>query len=159
MDKNAVDKTFQNVGNVSKIAIEKIIPNVGAGAAAGSAAAAAIKASGHLPPLQRAALVGGTTLITAASAKFGLDIGSAISKNSNLEGLIKNSEHANPAPNSIPSPDRDSFINSALESGDITSPLQDLLLYSCIVDIFILFIVISLIIIIFNRNILCRSCN
>jgi len=159
ISKKLVDNGLHTVGEASKMAADKIVPNIGAGAAAGTAAAAAVKVTSGLPPLQRAGAVAATALVTAASTKVGLNIGSAISKNTDLSAIIKNSPHANPDRMATP-PSPDPFIiNSTLESSDITSPLQDLLIYSFILDISILILLISLLIIIFNRYILSFNLN
>lgn len=159
ISKNLFDNGLHTVGEASKMAVDKVVPNIGAGAAAGTAAAAAVKATSGLPPLQRAGAVAATALVTAASTKVGLDIGNAISKNTDFSGVIKNSPHANPDIMATPPSPDSLIINSTLESSDITSPLQDLLIYSFTLDIFILLLLISLLIIIFNRYILSFNLN
>jgi|HubBroStandDraft_5_1064220.scaffolds.fasta_scaffold26228_5 hypothetical protein len=72
---------------------------------------------------------------------------------SNIIIMFYDSPHSDPQPDRIPSPD--SFIaNSHSESDNITSPLQDLLIYSLSLDMLILFLLISTLIMIFNRYIL-----
>ena len=46
-----------------------------------------------------------------------------ITKNMDIENSIKNSPHAVPNPDRIPSPDMN-FINSPLERNELTSPLH-----------------------------------
>jgi len=146
--KDLIDEGLKNVFEASKMTVEKIAPNLGIGAAAGSATAAAVKHTAGMGPVQRLAVVGTTAFVTAAGTKIGLDIGGAVSKNLNIEESIKNSPHADPQIDRIPSPDI--FIHSPLEE---TSPLQDLLMYSLALDILILILLIGILIIIFNRYI------
>lgn len=146
--KDLFNEGLKNVGDASKMVLEKIAPNLGVGAAAGSAAAAAIKYTAGMGPLQRLAVIGSSAVVTAGGTKIGLDVGGAISKNMNIEEAIKNSPHADPQIDRIPSPDI--FIHSPLEE---TSPLQDLLMYSLALDIFILLLLIGILIVIFNRYI------
>ena len=78
INKNLVDNTLQTVGEATKISVEKIGFNMGAGAAAGQVAGQAFKATSGLPPLQRMGEIGIMALVTAASVKLGLEIGSLI---------------------------------------------------------------------------------
>ena len=80
INKNLVDNTLQTVGEATKISVEKIGFNMGAGAAAGQVAGQAFKATSGLPPLQRSfrGEIGIMALVTAASVKLGLEIGSLI---------------------------------------------------------------------------------
>jgi hypothetical protein len=150
--KDLFDEGLKNIGLASKMALEKIAPNLGVGAAAGSAAGATIKYSAGMAPLQRLAAIGTTAAVTAAGTKIGLEFGGLVSKNNYIETAIKNSPHADPDIDRIPSPSAEPsfFIQSP---ADITSPLQDLLMYSLALDILILILLISIIIIIFNRYI------
>lgn len=138
------------MGEAVKWLMKKIVPNLGAGAAAGAAASAAVKATAGLPPHQRAVVVGATSFVTAGATKVGLEIGTSISKNLDITESIKNSKHADPNIDRIPSPDIE--INSPLEN-EITSPLQDLFIYNFTLDLLILFLVLILLFIIFNRYI------
>jgi hypothetical protein len=150
--KDLFDEGLKNIGDASYLALEKIAPNIGIGAAAGSAVSSAIKYSAGMSPLPRLAVVGTTAAITAAGARIGLDIGGVVSKNMNIEKAIKNSPHADPNIDRIPTPpaEPDFFIQSP---ADITSPLQDLLMYSLALDILILILFIGILVIIFNRYI------
>ena len=56
------------------------------GAGAGTAAAAAVKASVGFPPLQILAIVESVAGVTAAGKKIGLNVGTAISKIANIKG-------------------------------------------------------------------------
>ena len=58
------------------------------------------------------AVIGTTAAVTAAGTKIGLDIASVVSKNFKIEEAIKNSPHAEPQVDRIPSPD---IILSPLE--------------------------------------------
>ena len=146
------------MADASKLALEKIAPNLGVGAAAGSAAGAAIKYSAGMAPLHRLAVIGTTAAATAAGTKIGLDLGGVVSKNINIEEAIKNSPHAEPKTDRIPSPsaEPDFFIASP---ADITSPLQELLMYSLALDILILILLIGILLIIFNRYIVKYNLN
>lgn len=119
ISKELVDKGLKNIGTVAQLAAEKLVGNVGIGAAAGT--------------------------------KVGVAVGESVAKNIQMAKAIKNSQHADPQLDRIPSPDPN-IINSPLEN-DITSPLQDLLLYSFILDILILILLIGILLIIFNRYI------
>ena len=141
IDKELGDKIATNIGKVVAKSIDVIAPNVGAGAAAGTIGAAALKASAGLPPAQRLTFVGGSAAVGALGTKIGLDAGAAISKNLILTDSLKNSPHANPNVDHIPSPtDSGPFIFSVLEDDSI--PLLDLIenLFSLNVLEFILII-------------------
>ena len=151
ISKELVDEGIKNLKGVVKIATEKVVGNIGVGAAAGTAAATAFKSTAGLPPAQRVIVTGAVAGVTAAGTKVGIGIGDTLIKHININEAIKNSQHADPHIDRIPSPDPN-IINSPLEN-DITSPLQDLLLYSFILDILILIVLISILVIIFNRYI------
>lgn len=151
MDGEFFDNGVKNIGVLTDTAVDKIVPNLGIGAAAGTAAAAAIKSTAGMPLGPRLITVGGNVLTTAATTKIGMEIGSAIVQHSDITEMIKNSPHADPQHDRIPSPDS-SIINSPLEN-DIFSPLQDLLLWSFVLDIFILILLTGILLIIFNRYI------
>jgi hypothetical protein len=102
LSKRLVDNSLNNVGDASTMLLDKIVPNLGVGAAAGSAASAAVKYSSGMAPLQRLAAIGATAVVTAAGTKVGLDAASAISKNIGIEEAIKISPHADPQVGRIP---------------------------------------------------------
>jgi len=107
-----------------------------------------------LRPLQRLISLGGSAVVSAAGTKLGLSLGTTAALNTDLKSMIKNSIHANPQPERIPSPDP-FMIPSPLEDGQlITSPLQDFLVYSLVLDIFIFILFIIILTIIFNRYVL-----
>lgn len=112
--KDMVDSALTGVGNILRDGISGIAPNLGVGAAVGSAATAAIKATAGLPAGQRLAFTGAMAFSTAAGTKIGLDMASSLSKGLNLANAIKSSNHANPDINRVPSPDP-FFVNSPLE--------------------------------------------
>jgi len=149
LSKRLVDNSLQNVADASTMLVDKIVPNLGVGAAAGSAASAAVKYTTGMAPVQRLATIGATAVVTAAGTIVGLDAASAISKNIGLEEAIKNSPYAHPQIDRVPSPDIDIILSPL----DKTSPLQDLLIYSIALDIFILILLISILLLIFNRYI------
>jgi hypothetical protein len=148
-----VENSLNTVVDATKQASDKIIPNLGVGTATGYAVFTVLKNTAGLPPVQRLTAVASTTILTAAGTKIGAELGSIVSKNMDLNKIIKNSPHSDPQPDRIPSPD--SFIaNSPSESDNITSPLQDLLIYSLSLDMLISFLLISTLIMIFNSYIL-----
>jgi hypothetical protein len=132
---------------------------MGAGAAAGTAAAAAIK---NIPgtPMQKIAIASGTAAAVAAGTKAGLDAGKAFSENFNYSSAIKNLPHSNPQIDRIPSPDMD-MIRSVLEPSEIRSsftdthiPLETLLTSQLTFNLLILVLIFLLFIILFNNYIL-----
>lgn len=156
LSKKMVDNSINNVVEGSNLALDKLVPNLGVGAATGAATAqfAMIKSTNGMPIVQRLIVLGSTAATTAVGTKIGFNLGTAISKNVDINTMIKNSAHANPQPDRIPSPDPN-IIPSPLETNnEMTSPLQDLLLYSFSLDIIILILFIIILIIIFNRYIL-----
>jgi hypothetical protein len=157
MDKKLFDSGLENIGKTIKIATEKIAPNIGVGAATGAATAAAFKNTAGMLIAARLLVVGSTAAATAAGTKIGLDVGTAISKNIGIDEMITKSPHADPQHDRIPSPDPN-IINSPLEN-DMTSPLQDLLLSSFVLDILILILLIGILILIFNRYIVKYNLN
>ena len=119
------DETIKILGNLAG----KLVGDIGSSAAAGTAAAAMVKAThGGVPPVgQRLLAIGGPAAITKAGTSLGGKGADAIADNLNIEDLIKKSEHANPDISRIPSPGPEFNINSSLESGDQSIPLLDLL--------------------------------
>jgi hypothetical protein len=156
IEKKLLDSYMQfgpNVAEVSKFTANKIIPNLGAGTAAGYATASTIKSTSGLPPVQRAAAIFASALITITATKVGLELGTALTKQTFLDDLIKESPQALNArkPDDIIPSLEPNIINSTLENNDLTSPLQDLLIYSFALDICILLSIVTLLVIIFNR--------
>jgi hypothetical protein len=154
VNKDVVEKGFEVIGEAMSKSIETIVPNSGAGAAAGAIGAGVFKATSSLPPLQRITAVGVTTLVGAASAKVGIDIGTSLVKHG--ARTVKNSAYADPDVERIPSPDGEFFINSLLESGESqdSSLLFILIRSEFLLNLFILILIISFLILIFNKYIL-----
>jgi hypothetical protein len=155
VNKEAVEKGLEVLGEALSKSIETIVPNSGAGAAAGAIGASVFKATSSLPPLQRLTTVGVTTLVAAASAKVGIDVGTSIVKHGTSS--VKNSAYADPNVERVPSPDSDYFyINSLLESGESTdSSLLFILIRSeFLLNLLILILIISFLFLIFNKYIL-----
>jgi hypothetical protein len=144
--KGPVDMALGIAKETSKAVVEHVIPNIGAGAAACTVAAAAYKASLHLPIPQRLAVVGGTAFATSAGVQGGISGVQALVKHSGLkesiQEAIKNSPHSDPKIDRIPTPEP--FIQSPLENWEIeTSPLETLLssILSLNVCIFLLLLI------------------
>jgi hypothetical protein len=149
--KEVVNKALDTVSTASKIAFEKVLPNVGAGAAGGAAASAMIKATSSLPVVQRLAIVGATAGITAMSTQAGIMAGTGLLDKSDI---INKSPHADPNIKRIPSPDIEPFsVNSPLE----TSPIETLLSSQFILITLIIIIIIILLYIIISRFILYKN--
>jgi hypothetical protein len=124
-DKNFIDKGINAVGIGVKTVIQNTGLSIGAASAAGVAASTVLKSTSGMPPVQRALLVGGMSAATAAGTTLGLKTGKILGDNINAD-IIKNSAHADPNINRIPSPDL--FVaNSPLESNDVSTPLEQLL--------------------------------
>jgi hypothetical protein len=133
---NAVGEILrENISKGIDTGLSKIATGAGVGAAVGAVGAAVVKS--NLPIGPKLGMLAACGAITAASVKVGMDVGTAIIEKrvrtvpplpmagtrSEGEELIKND------------PDRalgvadpgEGFINSFLDTGDISSPLQDLL--------------------------------
>jgi hypothetical protein len=127
----------------------KSFETLGASAAGASVASATVKATQGLAIMPRLALIGGSALVTSAGVVFGVRGSYAMADNLKfsdyIKKSIKNSPHANPDINRVPSPDigtRGFNINDPLEVGDMSSPLTELL------DVILSFNVLELILII-----------
>ena len=96
--KDVVDKGLNTVAEVGKSAFgplrEKVLPHLGAGAAAGTASATAIKLTSGMPIVPRMLAVGGTAITVAAGTTVGLALGQEIVKNK----IIKSEEISNSSP-------------------------------------------------------------
>ena len=83
--KDVVDKGLNTVAEVGKSAFgplrEKVLPHLGAGAAAGTASATAIKLTSGMPIVPRMLAVGVTAITVAAGTTVGLALGQEIVKN------------------------------------------------------------------------------
>jgi hypothetical protein len=123
---------------------DKLVSNVGAATAAGTAASAVLKS--NLPPAQKLALAGASAAVVGASTKIGIAVGEAIVKNNSLNSSI-DSKTLN---QETPSPDT-SFISSVLEKSELISPLEELLRNQFILNILILFLIIIFLVLLFNK--------
>ena len=160
LNKDLVDNSLNNVGESSKVVVEKIVPELGVSVAVDATTSAAVKTTVGMPLPQRMLTIGTIGAVSAIGTKIGLGVGNSITKNMDIKNIIKNSPHADLNPDRIPSPDMN-FINSPLERNELTSPIQELLFYSFILDVstlILFFIVILLLLnkyfIIFNFNFL-----
>jgi hypothetical protein len=72
---------------------------------------------------------------------------------------IRNSNHANPNIDIIPSPDREFFVLSPFELSGFKSQLESLIANSFILNVFIIILIVSLLILIFQRYILSYNFN
>ena len=132
------------MGETIKNTFEKVIPNIGASAAGGSIGAAMVKATKQMPPAQRLLSVGTASFVGAMGTRLGVETANSIIQNLDLKSQTKEVVDGD----QIPSPVENLFINSPRE---ITSPLDDLLLYQFSCNLLILILIISLLLVIWNR--------
>ena len=156
-----MDKGIEAVANVLTrvvAASQEVIPNVGAGAAAGTIGAAALKTSTSLPLGQRLVVVGTTAFVGAAATQAGLNLGMAKVKNIDIKSVIKDSPHTDPNVNRIPSPGPDVWLclpNSPLEKWEIdSSPLEVFLSSILTLNVCVLLLIIVLLYLLFTRYLL-----
>lgn len=146
----SADKLITVVGEVGKEAFTSGIRSFGSAAAGGAAASAAFSNTSGLPIPVRL----GTAVITggalALSSSIGAEIGKSIAQQhkDSVVKMIKESAHADTNPDRVPSPDIN-IIHNMAETGDITSPLEQLLrsqlkisILLCFLIIFILFLIV-----------------
>lgn len=144
-DRELVDQATQVLTKVVGDLASEVIPQLGAGAAAGTAAAGAFKATAGMPPLQRLATTGAISAVAAGGYVIGASAGRSIVKNAELSEEIKSSRHGDPNPDRIPSPDPDLSINSPLEELNTGIPLVSLLINSITLDLLEIILIIILI--------------
>ena len=150
--KDVVHKSVNTVSEASKTAVESVIPNIGAGAAAGTTAAAIIKATNGLPLGTRLLALGTSTLTVAAATSMGIGLGQQVLKESFKKDSESNSESNNVTSNDNSSSGSDSFsINSLNEISEMNSPLQILLLYSLKLDLVMLIVFITILYLFLNK--------
>lgn len=109
--KDSVDKAVEIFSKGVEQGVDKLVANVGAAAAGGTAAATVLKSNLHVVP--KLAIAGASAVIVGASTKIGIAIGEAVVSKS----------RANPAtdvltkmdPDRIPSP-TEFFVPSVLET-------------------------------------------
>jgi hypothetical protein len=134
----------------SKLVADKIVPELSVSAAIGATTSAAVKNTVGMPIPQRMLTIGATAAASAIGTKIGLGVGNTLTKNMGIENAIKNSPHVDPNPDRIPSPDMN-FIHSPLERNELTSPLQELLLYSFVLDVSTLILLLVVIFLLLNK--------
>jgi hypothetical protein len=142
--KDSVDKVVELVDKGVERGVEKAVANLGVAAAAGSAASTILKS--NLPIIPKIAAAGVTAVVVGASTKIG--IGEA----------ILNKSRENPStdvlnkivPDRVPSPS-EFLMSSVLETPELVSPLEELIRYQFILNLLILFSVLILIFILFNK--------
>jgi hypothetical protein len=123
--------------------------HVASGSAAGVLGAAAIKSTAGMTLGARVLTVGATTGVGALAAKLGVDAASVVS--SHASSSIKNSPHADTNIDRVPSPDQNFDISSMLESSEVTSPLFILIRIEFLLNLLSLILIISFLILIFNK--------
>jgi hypothetical protein len=158
--KELVNKALDVSTEIVKETAVKVIPNLGAGAAAGSAASTVLKMSATLPPAQRLVLAGSAAFVVGRTTQLGLSTGTSIAKNIDLNDMIKDSPHANTKLDRAPSPDPNFTINSPLEYGDIeTSPLHTILVNVLSINTNILLLILILSYVLISRYFLSSNKN
>ena len=157
IDKKIFHKGAQFAKETAKVLLEHadtVLPGFGGG----MVGTAMVKYSQSMPPLQRLGMIAGTTVVAAAGTKIGTDIGKSITSNTDIMSSIKKSEHSNPDPDRVPSPDND-FINSPLEITELYSPLEVLIISMFKLNVLIFVLIIILLWLIFNRYIINNNLN
>ena len=127
IDKDKLDSIIEGAVSSVNTIVANVIPNIGAGAAAGAVGSAIVKATANTPLGSRILAIGSATGVTALSVQSGLNIGSGITRNLDLNELVKDSLHVTSGKDTIPSPIDSSFISSVLENSEIITPLEELL--------------------------------
>ena len=135
--------------SVRSDAATNIFSNIGAATAGGTLGAAVIK-NIPLPPTQRIAVATATAGVTSGLVTLGIEAGKAVSNNTNISEAVKSHSYADPNIYRVPSPDPQ-IINSALESCDQSIPIVDLLLQLVTLNLLQIIIVLTLIILMFNK--------
>lgn len=125
-----INKALDAVATIS----ENVAGNWGAATVAATVGAPAgrevVRQTVHAGPVAKYVALGAATAAASAGfisgAHLGRSMGQAMVQNADITNMVKISEHANPAPDRIPSPDTN-MINSALELGDLKTPLGEIL--------------------------------
>lgn len=143
--KGPVDTVVKALGDAAK----NITSNLGAATAGGAIGAAVIK-NIPLAPVPRMAAAVVTAGATSGVITVGIQGGSFIARNISNSEAIKNHPYSNPNIDRIPSPDT-TLINNALESGDQPIPLVDLLLSLVELNLLELIVILTLILLLFNK--------
>ena len=105
VDKEMVDNVVKGAMSTVNTVVNTVIPNIGAGAAVGAVGAAVVKATANAPLGGKLLAIGASTGVTALATQTGLNIGVTMTKNLDLNDLVKNSPHVASASDRIPSPD------------------------------------------------------
>ena len=116
--KKIVDVALEKGAEIIAEGIKEVVPKLGVASAAGSAAKAAVKHTTGMAPLPRAIVVGSVTLATAAGTSIGIELGKAVTENTQKKGEIAASNLDKDGSNSPTEFDR-GFINSVLEDNEI----------------------------------------
>lgn len=98
-----VDNVVKGAMSTVNTFVNTIIPNIGAGAAAGTVGAAVVKATTNAPLGGKLLAIGASTGVTALATQTGLNLEVTMTKNLDLNELVKNSPHV--TSDRIPSPD------------------------------------------------------
>lgn len=154
LPKDPVDVLTKALGE----AATNILSNIGAATAGGTIGAAVIK-NIPLPPAQRIAAAAAAAGVTSGLVTVGIEAGKAVSKNTSITEAVKshsslpaveNGTETDPNIDRVPSPDLQ-IINSGLESCDQPIPIVDLLLQLVTLNLLQVIIVLTLIILMFNK--------
>lgn len=153
VDKEVVDKVVKGTMSTFNTIVNTVIPNVGAGAAAGTVGAAVVKATANAPLGGKLLAIGASTGVTALATQTGLNISVAMTKNLDLNYLVKNSPHVTSSSDRVPSPDP-FFVPSVLDSNEIESPLELLLSSQLTLNILIWVLLFSFLYLLFSTYVL-----
>lgn len=146
VDKTTGDSIKKTVTNVALKTIEKfgmeLASNAGIGTAVGAVGAAILKS--NLPPMQKLAMLGGSSAITAAGLKLGTNSAEAL--------IIATGATAyrDIEADQIPSP-VDPFINSFLDKSELSSPLQVLLEVQFYISILLFCLIVLFLYLLFTK--------
>lgn len=144
-----IDGAVTAVGTI----VNNVIPNLGAGAAAGAVGCAIVKATAKTPLGSRVLAIGAATGASALSVQTGLNVGNRLTRNLDLNELVKDSAHVTSDKDTIPSPTDSSFISSVLENSEIISPLEELLADQLTLNFLILILLFSFLYLLFSINV------
>jgi LAGLIDADG endonuclease len=154
LPKKPVDTLFNKASSL----LNKSFESLGAAGAAGTVGAAMVKSTVGLPISQRLVLIGGSGFITSAGVIFGIQAGKNLSDQVNFREFVveqmKSSPHANTDITRVPSPGSGFNINSPLELGDQTAPLNNLLEIIFSYNVLELILILFLIYLYLNKYIL-----
>jgi hypothetical protein len=144
--KDTVAKLIEIAGKAVEVGVEKVVANVGAATAGGTAASTILKSKLPLGP--KIAIAGASAAVVAASTKIGITLGENL--------LTKGSGNANTALDRTPSP-TDFYVPSVLDPQELLSPLEELIKNQLILNFLILFLIVILIVLLFNKMFLSNN--